>query len=161
VDLNEHISPHFRLSEFLISQTAVRHGIDMTPSDEVIANITALCEEVLEPFRKDIDSPIIISSGFRPEVLNKMIGGSETSAHKFGRAVDFRAIGMSPRAVCLHGRDMKLPYDQNIHEFGEWSHWGIAQLVSGNRFQDLTAFRKDGKVHYVVGIQRIEDLTNA
>jgi len=158
VDLNEHISTHFRLSEFLVSQTAVRHGIDMTPSDEIIANIRALCEELLEPFRKDVNSPIIISSGFRPEALNKMIGGSKTSAHRFGRGVDFTVIGMSPRAVCLHGRDIKLPYDQNIHEFGKWSHWGIAQLASGNRFQDLTAYRKDGKVQYVLGIQRIEDL---
>ena len=159
MDLNEHISPHFRLNEFLVSQTAVRHDIDMTPSDEIIANITALCEEVLEPFRKDIDSPIIISSGFRPEVLNTMIGGSKTSAHRFGRAADFIVIGMSPRSVCLHIRDMKLPYDQNIHEFGKWTHVGISQLQTGNRFQDLTAFRKDGKVHYAVGIQRIEDLT--
>lgn len=158
MDLNEHISPHFRLSEFLVSQTAVRHDIDMTPNEEIIANITALCEEVLEPFRKDVDSPIIVSSGFRPEVLNTMIGGSKTSAHRFGRAADFTVIGMSPRSVCLHIRDMKLPYDQNIHEYGKWTHIGISQLVTGNRFQDLTAFRKDGETHYVIGIQRIEDL---
>lgn len=157
MDLNEHISPHFRLSEFLVSQTATRHGIDMTPNDEVIANITALCEELLEPFRKDVDSPIIISSGFRPEALNTMIGGSKTSAHRFGRAVDFTVIGMSPRAVCLHARDMRLPYDQNIHEFAKWIHWGIAQLTTGNRFQDLTAYRKGGKVQYALGIQRIAE----
>jgi len=159
MDLNEHISPHFRLREFLVSQTATRFGIDMTPSDEVFANLGVLCFTVLEPLRKDTDSPIIISSGFRPPELNKLIGGSKTSAHPNGRAVDFRVIGMSPRSVCLHIRDMKLPYDQNIHEFGEWTHLGIAALSSGNRYQDLTAYRKDEKVHYITGIRRMESLT--
>ncbi len=101
MDFNEHISPHFRLEEFLVSQTAERHGIDMVPSDEIVTNITELCDTVLEPFRKAVDSPVIISSGYRPEALNRMIGGSKTSAHRFGRAVDFRVIGMSPRSVCL------------------------------------------------------------
>ena len=159
MDLSEHISPHFRLSEFLRSQTAARHGIDMTPPENVVINLTALCHEILEPLRKDVDSPIIISSGFRPKELNTKIGGSKTSAHMHGRAGDIIVVGMSPRSVCLRVRDMKLSYDQNIHEHGEWSHLGIAQLITGNRFQDLTAFRKDGKVHYAVGIQRIKDLT--
>ena len=158
MDFQEHISPHFRLEEFLISQTAERHGIDMTPAGDIIANLTFLCLNVLEPLRRDVDSPIIISSGFRPTELNNLIGGSKTSAHRFGRAVDFRVIGMSPRSVCLHIRDMKLSYDQNIHEFGRWTHLGIAQLTSGNRQQDLTAYRKDGKVHYIAGIRRIESL---
>lgn len=153
------LSQNFYLREFLRSQTAARYGIDMTPSDEVISNLTALCSEILEPLRKAIGGlPIVISSGFRPEELNTRIGGSKTSAHMRGRASDIIVIGMKPRAVCLRVRDLKLPYDQNIHEFAEWSHLGISQLVTGNRYQDLTAYRKDGKVHYAIGIRRVEDL---
>ena len=153
------LSQHFSLYEFLRSQTAARYGIDITPSKEIISNLVSLCNEVLEPLRKDLDVSIVISSGFRPLELNTKIGGSKTSAHIHGRAGDIIAVGIKPRIVCMRARDLCLPYDQNIHEFGEWTHLGIAQLVTGNRFQDLTAYRKEGKVHYVEGIQRIKDLT--
>lgn len=150
------LSNNFSLDEFLLSQTAERQGIDMTPSDEVIGNLKTLCETVLQPLRDLVGSPLIISSGFRPIELNTRIGGSKTSAHVTGRAADFRVIGMTPFAVCETLRDEGIFYDQNIHEFGRWTHVGIAK---NNRDEDLTAYRgSDGRVKYVIGIQRIEDL---
>ena len=129
----------------------------MTPSDEVIGNLTTLCETVLQPLRDIVGSPLIISSGYRPIELNTRIGGSKTSAHVTGRAADFRVIGMTPYGVCRTLRDEGMLYDQNIHEFGRWTHVGIAK---NPRDEDLTAYRgSDGKVKYVIGIQRIEDLT--
>ena len=150
------LSNNFTLDEFLLSQTAERQGIDMTPSDEVVGNLKTLCETVLQPLRDLVGSPLIISSGFRPIELNTRIGGSKTSAHVTGRAADFRVIGMTPFVVCETLRDEGIMYDQNIHEFGRWTHVGIAK---NNRDEDLTAYRgSDGKVKYVIGIQRIGDL---
>ena len=47
----EDLSDNFNLSEFTKSQTALRNGIDNTPSEEVIENLRALCENVLQPLR--------------------------------------------------------------------------------------------------------------
>ncbi len=150
------LSNNFSLDEFLLSQTAERHGINMSPTDEVIGNLQMLVEDVLQPLRDLVGSPLVISSGYRPIELNTRIGGSKTSAHVSGRAADFRVIGMEPYAVCEILRDEGLPYDQNIHEFGRWTHIGIAK---NNRDQDLTAYRgADGKTKYTLGIHLIEDL---
>ena len=36
---DEQLSEHFRLAEFVVSQTAIRHGIDNTPPDDVVGNL--------------------------------------------------------------------------------------------------------------------------
>ena len=148
------LSKNFSLDEFLVSQTAERHGIDMTPTGEVIDNLRRLCEGCLQPLR-DALGPIYISSGYRPQALNELIGGSLTSAHMRGNAADFRVAGISPYDTCLKIKELELPYDQNIHEFGRWVHLGVADNLRG---EDLTAFRKDGRTRYALGIKKIEDL---
>ena len=47
------LSRNFGLREFLRSEAALRHGIDMTPPDEVVRRLRALCVHVLELSRKD------------------------------------------------------------------------------------------------------------
>ena len=150
------LSANFALEEFLRSQTATRQNIDMTPSKEVIRNLTDLCESILQPLRDNL-GPIVISSGYRPIQLNKAIGGSKTSVHIDGRAADFRVLGMSPYDVCVYIRDEKLPYDQNILEFppNGWIHAGIAEYPRG---EDLTAYKSSGRTRYIHGISKIEDL---
>lgn len=149
------LSQHFKLWEFQVSETAVRNDIDMTPPDKVLNNLSILCVDFLEPIRKELDSPIVITSGFRPMILNTLIGGSLTSSHVQGDAVDFHSIGYKPIDVCRIIRDMGLEYDQNIHEFGAWTHLGIG---SRKRGQDLTAYRSEGKTKYAFGLTLIEDL---
>ena len=147
------LSPHFSLDEFLVSQSAARHGIDMTASQEIIDNLEQLCQQVLEPLRAEIDRPIVISSGWRPYKLNKLIGGSRKSAHMYGRAADCRAIGLSVHDFALAAAEMaehqKGPIDQVILEMGQWLHIGIADEP---RYQVLTASLRDGLVVYDIGI---------
>ncbi len=149
------LSKNFSLEEFLISQTAERQGIDMTPDEGVIANLQELVNSCLQPLRNALGSVMYISSGYRPLVLNTLIGGSKTSAHLHGRAADFRAAGYSPLYVCRRIRDLGLPYDQNIHEFGRWTHLGIARQP---RKEDLTAYRGDGHTRYSFGLVEIAEL---
>lgn len=148
------LSKNFTLEEFLVSQTAERHGIDMTPSDEVKESIRRLVQGCLQPLR-DETGPIFISSGFRPLELNTRIGGSKTSEHVNGNAVDFKVSGQTPFDTCELIVAMELPFDQVIHEFGRWTHMGVRDILRG---QTLTAYRKDGKVRYVTGIIKMEDL---
>jgi len=149
------LSKNFTLEEFLVSQTAERHGIDMTPPVHVIDNLRLLVGGVMQPLRDDLGRPIFISSGYRPYDLNRMIGGSETSEHVNGNACDFVVLGMTPYETAKRMQALQLPYDQLIHEFGRWVHVGVRDTL---RHQDLTAYRDHGQTRYVAGISRIEDL---
>ena len=73
------LTPHFKLSEFTKSSTATARKIDNTPSQEVISNLQALCQNVLEPLREYFNCPIIIDSGYRSPALNKAVGGVANS----------------------------------------------------------------------------------
>lgn len=90
------LSTHFKLSEFLRSETASARGIDNTPSIEVVSNLQQLCVNVLEPLRANASPPLgdlgglVISSGYRSPALNKAVGGSTTSQHMTGEAADLR-----------------------------------------------------------------------
>jgi len=150
------LSKNFTLDEFLVSQTAERNGIDMTPPPEVIDNLQRLVHGCLQPLRDDVLSPIFISSGFRPLELNTLIGGSTSSEHLNGNAVDFIVVRQKPFDTCELIVVMNLPFDQVIHEFGRWVHLGVRDILRG---QQLTAYHQHGKTRYATGIQRIGDLT--
>lgn len=143
------LTKNFHLDEFLVSQTAARNGISMDPPLEVEDNLRQLCVDILQPLRDVTDRPIFISSGYRPPQLNVLVGGSTTSAHMSGEAADFTVSGQSPLESARIIRDMKLPYDQLILEFGRWVHASIA------RRQELTASLVDGKTKYDFGLLEV------
>lgn len=149
------LSRHFSLEEFLVSQTAERHGIDMTPSQDVLDNLQTLVSTCLQPLRDALGSVIYISSGYRPVEVNRLIGGSATSQHVYGNAADFSVVGMTPFEVCNAVVNMELPFDQIIHEFGKWTHLGIRGVLRG---ESLTAYKRDGKTAYISGIYRMSEL---
>ena len=115
------LSLHFDLSEFTYSETAQRKNIDNTPSPNAIANIKALCEEVLEPAREEYGKAMIISSGYRSEQLNKAVGGAKTSQHMTGCAADI--VCSEPRRlfgiIKANGK-----FDQLL-----WEHAGKTQWI--------------------------------
>lgn len=149
------LTDNFSLHEFLLSQTAVRHNISMDPPIDVIDNLRRLCVDILQPLRDTTGKPVSISSGYRPPELNERIGGSTTSAHMFGRAADFIVHGMTPLEAAQTIRDMELPYDQLIHEFGRWVHVGISPEEDDVRAQLLTAYKKDGATRYDLGLRAV------
>ncbi len=125
VDLNQKLSEHFSLGEFITSQTASRKGIDNTPSPEVVERLRKLCTDILEPARAAL-GPMRISSGFRCEKLNVAIGGSKTSAHCKGYAADIIPLQVSRREFAKWVKD-HCNFDQIILEFGtlenpDWIH---------------------------------------
>ena len=81
------LSPHFTLQEMTDSGTARKLSIDNPPSADVIENLQALCEHVLEPVRRRFGRTII-SSGYRCEELNRRVGGADRSQHLRGEAAD-------------------------------------------------------------------------
>lgn len=76
---------YFSIEEMIKSDTAKAKGIDNTPSQEVIDNLTKLIEAVLDPLREWFGKPITVNSGYRCEALNKAVGGVSNSFHCFDR----------------------------------------------------------------------------
>ena len=77
------LTPHFEMSEFLVTSVP----IDNIPSEYAKKNIRFVAN-CLEHARKALDKPIYINSGFRTKEVNKAVGGSNTSLHMAGLAVD-------------------------------------------------------------------------
>ena len=152
------LSQNFHLSEFLRSQTAARLGIDngIEPGSAVEVNLAALCSLLLQPIREGL-GPVHVTSGYRCPALNKAIGGRAASAHSYGRAADIVVTGHAPHAVCAWVIRQCLPFDQLIHEFGQWTHIAIAPAENKARREILTAYKQDGKTVYQPGLHQIRD----
>lgn len=111
------LSSHFKLSELIQSQTALRRNLDNYPKDPaVIENLKALCIKVLEPVRVHYGKSITPSSGYRSPVVNGAVGGSKTSQHMTGEAVDFVVPGV-PCDQVVQWIQKNLTYDQLILEY--------------------------------------------
>ena len=147
--INIQLTEHFTLAEFTHSDMALRRGVDNTPDGAVLSNLQTHTAPGLEQARVLLAHPIYISSGFRSRALNRMIGGSHTSAHVTGMAVDFVCPGYgSPREVATRLSLSDIEFDQLIYE-GRWVHMGFAYTP---RRQLLTAHFKNGGVSYTQGI---------
>ena len=82
----------------------------------------------------DTEEPIIINSGYRSPELNKKVGGSPTSNHLTGCAVDIRVYGIEQAmryAVILmdYADETKQDYDELLIERnrsgGYWLHFAV------------------------------------
>ncbi len=149
------LSEHLSLAEVTRSETAKRKGISNTPTAEHLENFKLLADNVFEKIRAHFGCPIHISSGYRSKELNDAIGGSQTSQHSKGQAIDIdmdgSAHGVSNADVYNFIKD-NLEYDQIIWEFGDdknpdWVHVSYAE--GKNRKQRLKAIKANGKTQYV------------
>jgi hypothetical protein len=148
------ISKHLSLAEVSRSETAKRKGINNTPSGEHLENFKKLAENIFEPIREHFGVPIHISSGYRSKELNSAIGGSSTSQHCQGEAIDIDMDGTSiTNAQIFHFIKDNLVFDQMIWEFGtdknpDWVHVSY-ESTGKQRKQILKAVKSGGKTSYV------------
>lgn len=124
------LSKNFHLSEFTHSQVASRFGLNNTPTDKIIDNLKLLCEKVLQPIRDNYNKPVVISSGYRSSAVNRAVGGSNRSQHRFGQAADF-TIPSVDNWDLAQWIWKNLNYDQLILEFytggnSGWIHVGYS-----------------------------------
>ena len=118
------LSKNFTLEEMIASETASRHHIDQTPSNEVLMNLRRLAL-FLEDVRKLLGKPIHINSAYRSPLANEAVGGKKTSQHCRGTAADLKVKGMTPNEVVSAIVKSGLQYDQVIREFDAWTHISI------------------------------------
>lgn len=90
------LTEHFTLEELTNSPTAKRLNIDNTPSEKIEEELMETAQ-LLEKIRTVYKKPIIVTSGYRCEKLNKAVGGAKTSQHMKGQAADIRSVSDTPQ----------------------------------------------------------------
>lgn len=148
------LSASFYLEEFQRSQTAARMGRPIFIPPEFQPNVQRLVDDVMQPVRAFIGKPIQILSGYRPPWLNAAVGGARNSQHLTANACDFVVSGLSVADVCRAVVNSGVPFDQLIHEFGEWCHVSVAPAGVVPRRSILTALRDGGVTIYRPGIPK-------
>ena len=148
------LSKNLALAEVIRSETAKRKGISNMPTPQHIENFKKLAENVFQPIREHFGVPIHISSGYRSKVLNTAVGGSLSSQHCSGEAIDIDMDGTSiTNKQIFDFIKENLNFDQMIWEFGtdtnpDWVH--VSYESSGKqRKQILKAVKAGGATKYL------------
>lgn len=106
---------YFSITEFLCSSVADKYQVSNIPGDEellaVLNNIKALVDNVLDPLRAMIGRPIIITSGYRCQRVNELVGGSKTSQHLSGKAADIHVQEYTPQQMDVVYQTIQMCYD--------------------------------------------------
>ena len=143
------LSKNFVLSEITRSNTAKRLGISNEPTKKHMEGIQRIITNLIQPMR-DALGPIRVSSGYRNPELNRAIGGSRTSQHCKGEALDlqFWKDGQMYKEIYDWVIQSGLDFDQMINEFDfAWIH--ISLKKEKNRKEILEAYKDDkGKTKY-------------
>ena len=157
------LSKNFTLKELTRSNTALRLGIDNSPTKEGIYKLRLLATELLQPIRERLSAPLRITSGYRSPQLSEAIGSSSNSQHCRYEAVDLQFVKrgrMDNLMIYQAIIDLDLDFDQMILEFGnateyidpthpDWVH--ISWKVTDNRKQVLIAYKdENNKTKYRV-----------
>lgn len=152
-----YLTDHFTLEEMTKSSSAERAGIPNKPNTSELANILATARR-MEIVRGLLGDAINVLSCYRSEAVNTLVGGSKTSAHRYGLAVDFTcpSFGDTRKIANLLAKHQKeLGFDQLILEFPDsgstWVHIGWSK--GKPRGQLLTAVKVNGKTKYLQGIK--------
>lgn len=148
------LSPNFTLAELTRSQAAVRLGIANSPDALQVEALRRVCAQILEPVRAHYGRPVRVTSGFRSVKLNARIGGSRTSQHCAGEAVDFEVPGISNLEVCRWIEE-RGDFDQLILEYytpgDPNSGWVHASWKLG-RLRRLVLTKPAGRPGYLPGL---------
>ena len=125
---------YFSIAELIDSALARQLHIDNTPTPEVVDNLTALVEHILDPARCALGSAIRVNSGYRCQTLNKCVGGAWNSQHLIGEAADL-CTGSPQQNRKLFDILLNMPFDQLMWERGNrkgpaWIH--VSYRRNGN-----------------------------
>jgi zinc D-Ala-D-Ala carboxypeptidase len=148
------LSRRFTLKDLIVSDTAARRGLDNRPPIRVVKRLRRLAAG-LERVRALTGRGLEVSSAYRGPTLNALVGGTRTSHHMHGLAVDFSCPRFgSPFRICKAILRSPLRFDQLIYEHGDaedggWVHLSFAPRM---RRRVLTICRARGT--YQRGLRR-------
>lgn len=149
----EKISKYVTYAEVTKSNQATALKLANIPNATQLNNLRLVCTNVFDKVREHFGKPIGISSGFRSIELNSKIGGSKTSQHCEGKALDIDGDifgGINNKLLFFYIKENCI-FDQLIWEFGsenspDWVH--VSYNEGKNRGQVLRALKLGGKTIY-------------
>jgi hypothetical protein len=133
-------SKYFSIYEMTYSHKAVLNKIDNKPCQEHLENLKELME-FLDDLRESWGGAIRVTSGYRCEELNKLVGGSKTSAHLIGFAADLKPYSNQMDKFINHVIEWSKnkDFDQIIVESdstgNKWLHIGLYNSKGQQRKQ--------------------------
>ena len=137
----EQFSKYFRLEEFLTSSTARQRSIENMPSWQVVEHLRELAL-FLDGIREAWGSGIKVTSGFRNDRLNALVGGVPNSCHRLGWAADIQPVnGMMKGFKGFITEYLKdKDFDEAIIERKGKTEWIHIQIFSPSGFQRRKVF---------------------
>lgn len=138
----DRISLHISFYEATRSETAIRRGIQNIPGEKELNAMRLTALMIFEPVRCHFNVPIRVNSFYRNPMVNRLVGGSATSQHMTGEAIDMDALdhtGLTNKDI-FEWIKGNLEWDQLIWEYGNkeqpaWVHCSYKE--TGNRKQIL------------------------
>lgn len=133
---------YFNFRELLHSDVAVQNDISNLPpshdGEKVFFNLAVLVDNLLDRIREKFAIPIIITSGYRSEKVNKLVGGAKNSQHMKGEAVDFCFAGFSKKEMAAAFFEIaeEFDFDQIIY----YKKKGIIHI----------SYNRDNNRHHVI-----------
>lgn len=103
----------FSWEEMTYSRRAVENGLDNRPGAEARKALEHLVLHLLDPLRRLYGKPIAVTSGYRCEEVNRLVGGVPDSQHVKGEAADCYVPDAGELLAVL--RRSGLVFDQAIH----------------------------------------------
>lgn len=118
---------YFTFLEMIKSSTADKNNIDNNPTNpEIIDNINYTIGR-LDEIREKYGKPIIITSGYRCQELNKKVGGKSNSFHLKGLAADLKYSVELWTFLTQHAK-----FDKLILETSKSAKWIHCQFSKEN-----------------------------
>jgi hypothetical protein len=118
---------YFTIEELCRSSKAKANGIENKPNEIQKANMERFISVILDPIRTKWGAQIIVNSGYRCELLNKLVGGVTNSHHLYKN--NYCAADITTKCKIKNAKlfkmikDMNLPVCQCIDEYGyQWIH---------------------------------------
>ena len=111
------LTKNFTLAEAQTTSTGLNNVI---PNTEVMENVKAIAERIMQPLRDYLGVPITVNSWFRSIEVNRKIGGVSNSQHTLGEAVDFTCTKMLEAFEYIR---KELMFDQVIWEVKGGTIW--------------------------------------
>jgi len=149
------VSKYVTLAEATKSDTAIKNGIKNEPNATELNNMQHVASRIFDVVREHFGVPIAVTSFFRGEALNALVGGSKSSQHCKGEAMDVDAdkLGGVSNSEIFNFILNNLEFDQLIWEFGDdynpdWVHFSLVRFGT-NRKQVLRAIKENGKTKYI------------
>ena len=138
------LSKNLTYAEAIASQTATRHKIKNIPTPNVLKRMVLVANNVFQPIRDHFNTPIRVSSFFRNTKVNQLVGGSLSSQHISGEAIDLQGTNGLTNAEIFYFVKDNLDFDQLIWEHGTinepaWVHVSYRSFDRGKNRKQVFA----------------------